>query len=365
MQRMSEAALPRQSTGEAERRTRLTALERRAYAMSQAATAGLFLGQKWLSTRLTRPVKADPPIEGPFPSTEAILADLRRLFRRDLENAERGLYPLPDDLLRRPFRALAGAARYFADLPAVERRRHGRQGQEVFDSKRQRGLPRYFQQNFHYQSDGWLTRDSARLYDHQVEVLFTGGADAMRRQGLVPLATAMRGRRRDEVRLVDLGCGTGGLLPLFKQAHPRVAALGVDLSLPYLQEAAQRLAPYRRWRLAQAAAERLPLPDASVDAVSSVFLFHELPRKVRTQVVAEAARVLKPGGSFVLVDSLQLGDVPDYDGLLHYFPVAFHEPYYADYVRQDLTALFERAGFRTESLQIAYFSRIMHLVKRA
>jgi ubiquinone/menaquinone biosynthesis C-methylase UbiE len=50
----------------------------------------------------------------------------------------------------------------------------------------------------------------------------------------------------------------------------------------------------------------------SQDAVTSLFLFHELPLKVRRIVFRECARVLKPGGRLVLVDSLQRGDRPDY-----------------------------------------------------
>jgi ubiquinone/menaquinone biosynthesis C-methylase UbiE len=44
-------------------------------------------------------------------------------------------------------------------------------------------------------------------------------------------------------------------------------------------------------------------------------VFHELPPKVRRIVFRECARVVKPGGRFALVDSLQHGDQPDYDGL--------------------------------------------------
>ena len=100
-----------------------------------------------------------------------------------------------------------------------------------------------------------------------------------------------------------------------------------------------------------------------LDVITAVFLFHELPAKVRRAVAAEAARLLKPGGLFLLVDSLQLGDVPEYDGLIEYFPVAFHEPYYLEYAKSDLEALFSEAGLRTEDVTLAYFSRVMTLCK--
>src|SRR5260370_23031963 len=86
-------------------------------------------------------------------------------------------------------------------------------------------------------------------------------------------------------------------------------------------------------------AESLPVPDESQDAVTSIFLFHELPPKVRRIAFREGARVLKPGGRLVLVDSLQRGDQPDYEGLLELFPQNYHEPYYRSYTNEDFRAL--------------------------
>jgi SAM-dependent methyltransferase len=76
-------------------------------------------------------------------------------------------------------------------------------------------------------------------------------------------------------------------------------------------------------------------------------------------VVGEIARVLAPGGIFVLVDSLQRGDVAVYDPLLDRFPVSFHEPYYADYVNQDLTALLADAGLRVDAVELAFLSKVV------
>src|SRR3546814_15744708 len=86
----------------------------------------------------------------------------------------------------RPVRGLRKSAAFFRDLAEVNRRRIGRINDEIFREPYRGRYPRYYLQNFHFQSGGYLSGDSARLYDHQVEVLFTGGADAMRRQVQVP-----------------------------------------------------------------------------------------------------------------------------------------------------------------------------------
>lgn len=339
-------------------------ITRAAYALGQSARVGLFWGQYMLSARLTTPVKSPRPIEGATPTNQRILKDLRALMARDLANIEAGFYRLPYDLAATPARALGQAPRYFADLRAVERRRHSGAHDEVWRSGEHAGkFPRYYLQNFHFQTDGWLSRRSAALYDHQVEVLFGGGADAMRRQALVPLYRFLKDRRIAETRLLDLGCGTGRFLSFVKDNYPRLAITALDLSPAYLEEARALLKPWRGIDFVAAPAEQSGLPDESVDVVTSVFLFHELPRKVRRQVAAEAWRLLRPGGCFILVDSIQHGDRPDYEGLLDYFPVAFHEPYYADYLRDDLEGLFEGAGFAVESVDTAYFARVMVMKK--
>lgn len=335
-------------------------LLRSSYALSQAARIGLYFGQYWLSARLTKPVQPKRPIEGATPKTAAILDDLRRLMQRDMANIEAGYYRAPHDLGRDAVDALLGAEAYFRDLPQVERRRHQRQHDEVRQQEEaEEGYPRYYLQNFHFQSDGWLSERSAKLYDHQVEVLFGGGADAMRRQALVPLHHVFTERPSRGARLLDLACGTGRFLTFVKANYPRLAVTALDLSPNYLAEAARNLAPWRGVDFVQAAAEETGLPDASFEVVTCVYLFHELPPRVRPAVAREIARLLKPGGLFVLIDSIQQGDRPEYDGLLEYFPVAFHEPYYSSYVACDLTELFTEAGLVEQEVDVTYFSRMM------
>lgn len=342
-----------------------TLLERFAYGAAQRLRVSWYTGQKWLSARLTEPVAMPPELEARMPDRTRLMADLDALLEQDWRNIEAGHYLMPEDLVFRPLAALRRAGRYFADLRQVDERRRSAANDEVFRAAPPGRYPRYFLQNFHYQTDGYLSRRSAELYDHQVEVLFGGGADAMRRQALVPLKRALEARGVRQARLIDLACGTGRFLRAVKSNYPRLAVTALDLSPYYLDEARRALAPWSRAEFLAAPAERVPCADASFDVASAIFLFHELPARERRQVAREMARLLRPGGTAILVDSIQLGDVPDYDALVDYFPLAFHEPYYAQYAREDLARLFAEAGLVLAESSLAYFSKVMVFGKPA
>ncbi|HEV2301050.1 MAG TPA: ubiquinone biosynthesis methyltransferase UbiE, partial [Stellaceae bacterium] len=97
-----------------------------AYNASQAARVSWFFGQKLLAARLSRPVPLPDRLKDrPMPDRQKILADLWALLRQDWRNIEAGLYAPPDDGPTNPIAALAQAIDFFADLRAVEARRHG------------------------------------------------------------------------------------------------------------------------------------------------------------------------------------------------------------------------------------------------
>ena len=338
-----------------------------AYAASQLPRIAWYVGHNLAVRRLSEGAQRKngekpwprPRTNSPVPDRRRVYTDMAILFRQDLANIDAGLYPLPVDHDGSLLALLDRSRLFFEDLPEIHRRRESNAYNEVLAKGVRGKRPRYYLQNFHFQTGGWLTDDSASRYDTQVEVLFHGTANATRRQALPQLHEVFAGRDQRKLRLLDIGCGTGRFLDFLKQAWPRLPILGLDMSEPYVRYAKRHLKRWSRINLIVGNAELLPVPDETQDAVTSIFLLHELPPKVRGIVFRECARVLKPGGRLVIMDSLQRGDEPDYDGLLELFPQNYHEPYYRSYTDEDFGTLAAGCGLTHVRDVTAFISKVM------
>jgi len=226
------------------------------------------------------------------------------------------------------------------------------------------------------------------------ETLFLGRQDAMQRTSLPPIIelskefTASSTRQQQQqrpMRVLEVACGTGRFMTFVRDNLPLdTEYTALDLSPFYVQKAIENDNYWRKMRLSeeeklqqqdrsgrrndmnqntvatdilpptpqkkinpanvvQAQAETLPFEDNIFDAVVCVYLFHELPREIRAKAAAEMARVVSPGGVVVLTDSIQRGDRPPLDDGLSNFQ-KMNEPYYTDYISDDIGAHFEREG---------------------
>lgn len=114
------------------------------------------------------------------------------------------------------------------------------------------------------------------------------------------------------VELLDIGTGTGALALAVLERWPGVQVTGIDPSSRMLDIAAERARVRssglsRRLRLVVASADRLPLPDRSMDLVVSSFVIQLVPK--RADVLREVRRVLRPGGRVAMV-TWQEDDLP-------------------------------------------------------
>jgi ubiquinone/menaquinone biosynthesis C-methylase UbiE len=326
-----------------------------AYHVQQASIRYGLLGAHLGLRLLSRPERQPDAA-----SLRALQDQYWALLAADLRNVEQGMYP-PSLLFQLPLLTYAKALPHFLlDLPRVYRRFERGDHRDVPEDVDPRRFPAYFRRNFHWQTDGYLSERSAGLYDLSVEFLFMGCADVMRRQVIPPMSRLALKKRTRPLRILEVGCGTGRTLRQIATALPEQRYFGVDLSPYYLESARQLLADVPEVTLVAENAEELPFRDGYFDMVSSVYLFHELPRKTRRRVILEMFRVLRPGGLLVLEDSAQLTEASDLEFFLEIFAAQMHEPFYRDYMRDDLEKLAADAGFRVCGTQRAWLSKVVH-----
>lgn len=104
-------------------------------------------------------------------------------------------------------------------------------------------------------------------------------------------------------RTLQVACVYGNLTPRIAARLAPDATLEIVDVLPIqLDNLHAKLTPDERVTLRRADAAALPMADASLDQVLMFFLLHEQPEAVRRASLAEAMRVLRPGGRLVIVD---------------------------------------------------------------
>lgn len=152
--------------------------------------------------------------------------------------------------------------------------------------------------------------------------------------------------------ILDLGCTIGHNTLAWKKTYPGAEVTGVDVAGPCLRYAharagAQGVAAHFR----QMDATQLAYPDESFDVVFSSMLLHELSLKDIRKVLAEARRVLRPGGVMVNMELPANKDLGAYDGFyLDWDAYYNNEPFYKKFRDQDFDALCLEAGFEGDKL---------------
>lgn len=113
--------------------------------------------------------------------------------------------------------------------------------------------------------------------------------------------------------LLDVGCGSGPMAIRAALTWPQAKVVGIDYygkdfgySVAVCQENARLEGVSDRCSFAQGDANQLEFEDESVDAVVSVYVYHNVMSQSDKQVLLlETLRVLKKGGAFAIIDSMK------------------------------------------------------------
>lgn len=105
-------------------------------------------------------------------------------------------------------------------------------------------------------------------------------------------------RPQEGDRLLDIGCGTGAMVPYLPRG---IALVGVDISEPYIRAATARYGDIGAFRVADASDQSLDL-GAPFDVAYASGVLHHIPDAPARSVIEGALARLKPGGRFVSID---------------------------------------------------------------
>jgi ubiquinone/menaquinone biosynthesis C-methylase UbiE len=154
-------------------------------------------------------------------------------------------------------------------------------------------------------------------------------------------------------KVLDVGCGFGLSTLPFKSHTAATQVVGCDLSAPELRLAHLRaLEAGLEIDFYQDRAEDLAeFGDDSFDLVSSVALFHEIPKKSTREFLRSAHRVLEPGGTLAITD-LYRQPGGSLDHMFYLGSCARNrEPFMRSFISLDITTELEDAGFSNVTIE--------------
>lgn len=253
--------------------------------------------------------------------------------------------------LSSPFIHLGRYLLILKDLKVFLTRKESKESHDLTETQSIENCPDYFRRNYHYQTDGYFSLESAARYDHQIEMLFLGSGHIMRKVAYSLLAKHIRGHEK----ILEFGAGSGTSGYQFKQMFPETKLDLLEPSPAYLHYA-EKTYPGTFEKLIPAFLENFTSKD-KYDCIFSCFVMHEIPVKYWDALVENLKQSLRPEGYLLIIDSQQNCDKPEHQFALDQFAEDFFEPYFEEFRMNSLEEYFERQGFELVAKEEVLFSK--------
>ena len=300
--------------------------------------------------------KPNPP--PPKDHEKKLFETIRNMIDEDIKNIENKLYSekliFPENPLRHSKRYLEIVKDYFYSSLRAKKNEYNKFSPEI--KKDIQKFPEYYQRNFHFQTDGYLSKESAKLYSHQTEILFKGSLALTRRLLMSELIKYIQNQNRT-LKILELACGSGDSTHILLSSCKNIELTAIDLSHTYISQAKIKTRDFSNVKYKVQDATKLNTMEEKFDVVFSVYLFHEMPEKERNQVVNSSYEQLNNEGFMMNIDSIQLNDIPEFNWALLNFPQDFHEPFYMNYIKRPLENIMKDNKLKKINTNIRFLSK--------
>lgn len=152
-------------------------------------------------------------------------------------------------------------------------------------------------------------------------------------------------------RVLDLGCGPGSFLDVAAESRPDIRGVGIDIASRQIDFARQNVQNRHGQRIEflqlKGGEEALPFADGSFDVVTSIEVIEHIHPFLALRMLAEARRLLKPGGKLIVTTPNYRSAWPLIEWALEKLsPVKYHEQHINKYTPNSLLKFLECAGYK-------------------
>lgn len=196
----------------------------------------------------------------------------------------------------------------------------------------------YLDTDIHLQPGSfYLDELSAYIYELGARVVMLRDNDGYKFHRLFA-ATALPDLPEAE-RIVDVGCGFGKSTQVLPGKYPNAQVIGIDLSAPNLKLAHARAESSEQrihWKLGPS--YDTGIESNSVDLVTGTMVLHEMPKAQIEATLAEAARILRPGGHIRFLEFWPTDDLY-FNATVYEHAERNNEPFFRDLFATDAPAV--------------------------